>query len=219
MPVRGFFRFAHIDGLIPSDPAVYARLPKVESDESRTQGLDRLELIRFLQVAQTITVHHGALAHLLGINALRASEAAAVRIEDYQDTLRGHRVLHLVGKGNKPTTMPVTVPVLRVLEACRGQRTEGPLVLRPVSGKPIDRRDAYRMVARIAKVSGIQHHISPHSLRHAAITNALDAGVPLRDAQILARHADPRTTEHYDRARGNLDRYGVQFLTAYVAGV
>jgi integrase/recombinase XerD len=34
-------------------------------------------------------------------------------------------------------------------------------------------------------------------MRHAAITEALDAGVPLRDAQILARHADPRTT-HYD---------------------
>ena len=75
------------------------------------------------------------------------------------------------------------------------------------------------MVARIAKAAGIPRHISPHSLRHAAITNALDAGVPLRDAQILARHADPRTTEHYDRARGNLDRHGVHFLTAYVAGV
>lgn len=217
--VRGFFRFAHIDGLIVSDPAVYARLPKVHRDESRTQGLDRLELIRFLQVAQTLTVHHGALAHLLGINALRASEAAAVRIDDYADTLRGHRVLHLVGKGNKPATMPITVPVLRVLEACRGQRTTGQLILRPVSGKPIDRRDVYRMVTRIAKVAGIPRHISPHSLRHAAITNALDAGVPLRDAQILARHADPRTTEHYDRARGNLDRHAVHFLTAYVAGV
>src|SRR5450830_669597 len=45
--VRGYFRFAHIDGLVPSDPAVYARLPKVHGDESRTQGLDRLELIRF----------------------------------------------------------------------------------------------------------------------------------------------------------------------------
>ena len=217
--VRGFFRFAHVDGLISADPAVYARLPKVQRDESRTQGLDRLELIRFLQVAQTISVHHGALAFLLGINALRASEAAAVHIEHYADTLRGHRVLHLVGKGNKPATMPVTVPVLRVLEACRGQRTSGPLVLRPVSGKPIDRRDAYRMVTRIAKTAKIPRHISPHSLRHAAITNALDAGVPLRDAQILARHADPRTTEHYDRARGNLDRHGVHFLTAYVAGV
>jgi site-specific recombinase XerD len=217
--VRGFFRFAHIDGRTPADPAVYARLPKVHADESRTQGLDRLELIRFLQVAQTITVHHGALAYLLGINALRASEAAAVRIEDYARTLRGHRVLHLVGKGNKPATMPITVPVLRVLEACRGDRTHGRLILRPNSGNPVDRRDVYRMVQRIARAAAIPRHISPHSLRHAAITNALDAGVPLRDAQILARHADPRTTEHYDRARGNLDRHGVHFLTAYVAGV
>jgi integrase/recombinase XerD len=217
--VRGFFRFAHIDGLIAADPAVYARLPKLHHDESRTQGLDRLELIRFLQVAQTVTVHHGALAYLLGINALRASEAAGVRIEDYRETLRGHRVLHVVGKGDKPATMPLTLPVLRVLEACRGDRATGRLILRPVSGKPVDRRDAYRMVRRIAKAAGIPRHISPHSLRHAAITNALDAGVPLRDAQILARHADPRTTEHYDRARGNLDRHGVHFLTAYVAGV
>jgi site-specific recombinase XerD len=69
------------------------------------------------------------------------------------------------------------------------------------------------------KAAAIPRHVSPHSLRHAAITNALDAGVPLRDAQILARHADPRTTQHYDRARGNLDRHGVHFLTAYVAGV
>ena len=115
--------------------------------------------------------------------------------------------------------LPITVPVLRVLEACRGERTDGPLILRPNSGNPVDRRDVYRMVARIAKAAAIPRHISPHSLRHAAITNALDAGVPLRDAQILARHADPRTTEHYDRARGNLDRHGVHFLTAYVAGV
>src|SRR3954469_16694702 len=126
--VRGFFRFAHIDGLITADPAVYARLPKVHADESRTQGLDRLELIRSLQGAQTLSVHHGALAFLLGINALRASEAAAVRIEDYRETLRGHRVLHLIGKGNKPATMPLTVPVLHVLEACRAERTSGPLI-------------------------------------------------------------------------------------------
>ena len=77
--VRGYFRFAHIDGLLGSDPAVFARLPKVHRDESRTHGRDRLELIRFLQVAQTIGVHLGALAYLLGINALRTSEAAAVR--------------------------------------------------------------------------------------------------------------------------------------------
>ena len=189
--VRGFFRYAHIDGVIAADPAVYRRTA-VHQEASRTHGLDRLELIRFLQVAQTISVHHGALAYLLGVNALRASEAAAVRIEDYQETLRGHRVLHLVGKGAKPATMPLTVPALRVLEPVAGNAPRGPLVLRPLSGKPIDRRDYYRMVVRIAKVAGIPRHISPHSLRQSAITNALDPGVSLRDAQILARHADTR---------------------------
>lgn len=83
----------------------------------------------------------------------------------------------------------------------------------------MDRRDVYLRVVPVARVTGIPRHISPHSLRNAAITNALDAGVPLRDAQILAPHADPRTTEHNDRARGNLDRHGVHFLSAYVAGV
>jgi hypothetical protein len=32
----------------------------------------------------------------------------------------------------------------------------------------------------------------------------LDAGVELRDVQVAARHADPRITRRYDRARKNL---------------
>lgn len=96
--------------------------------------------------------------------------------------------------------MPLTVPVLRVLEACRGQRATGPLILRPVSGQPVDRRDVYRMVTRIAKTAGIPRHISPHSLRHAAITNALDAGVPLRDAPGLGARSGARSF------RGQSDR-------------
>ena len=46
--------------------------------------------------------------------------------------------------------MPLTVPLLRALEACRGERTDGPLVLRPLTGKPVDRSEPYRMVLRIA---------------------------------------------------------------------
>jgi hypothetical protein len=35
----------------------------------------------------------------------------------------------------------------------------------------------------------------------------LDAGVSLRDVQIAARHADPRTTMRFNRACKNLDRH------------
>jgi integrase/recombinase XerD len=38
-------------------------------------------------------------------------------------------------------------------------------------------------------------------LRHTFVTTMLDAGVSLRDVQIAARHADPRATMRYDRAR------------------
>jgi len=45
----------------------------------------------------------------------------------------------------------------------------------------------------------------------------LDAGVDLRDVQIAARHADPRTTMRYDRAKKNLDRHPNYILAAYMA--
>ena len=57
-----------------------------------------------------------------------------------------------------------------------------------------------------------------HTLRHAFITAALDAGVPLRDVQEAASHADPRTTMRYDRARGSLDRHATYIVAAYLAG-
>ena len=45
-----------------------------------------------------------------------------------------------------------------------------------------------------------------------------DAGVPLRDVQEAASHADPRTTMRYDRARGSLDRHATYIVAAYIAG-
>ena len=47
---------------------------------------------------------------------------------------------------------------------------------------------------------------------------ALDAGVPLRDVQIAARHADSRTTTIYDRRRENFDRHAAYVVVAFVAG-
>lgn len=42
--------------------------------------------------------------------------------------------------------------------------------------------------------------------------------VPLRDVQITARHADPRTTTIYDRRRQNFDRHAAYVVVAFVAG-
>jgi integrase len=77
---------------------------------------------------------------------------------------------------------------------------------------------AARIVRWAARRAGITKPVGPHTLRHAFITAALDAGVPLRDVQEAASDADPRTTIRYDRARTSLDRHATCIAAAFVAG-
>jgi integrase/recombinase XerD len=68
-------------------------------------------------------------------------------------------------------------------------------------GRRLDRHGAGRIVRKTARRAGIGKAVAPHTLRNAFITAALDAGMPLRDVQEAASHADPRTTMRYDNSR------------------
>lgn len=59
----------------------------------------------------------------------------------------------------------------------------------------------------------------PHSpeFRARAVGLPRMLGVPFRDVQIAARHADPRTTTIYDRRR-RTDRHAAYVVVAFVAG-
>lgn len=85
-------------------------------------------------------------------------------------------------------------------------------------GQRLDRHGAGRIVREVARRAGITKAVTPHTLRHAFITAALDAAVPLCDVQEVASHADPRTTMRPERARGSLDRHATYIVAAYIAG-
>jgi integrase/recombinase XerD len=104
----------------------------------------------------------------------------------------------------------------RTIDLAVGERRDGPILVRR-DGHRLDRRTAHRWVRSIGKQAGIGL-VHPHMLRAAFIMAALDAAVPLRDAQLAARHADPRTTTIYDRRRLNFDRHAAYVVVAFVAG-
>jgi integrase/recombinase XerD len=213
--VAGFYKMAVIDGFVAASPAEYVRRPRIDT-ESATLGLDRMELSAFVaQGAAGGPVDH-ALACLLGLLGLRVSEACSINVEDFS-LERGHRTVTVLGKGSKLAVIPLPPRIARAVDLAAGERKSGPLLLTR-AGNRMNRHAATRIVRRLAKKAGVTKHISPHSLRHSFITAALDAGVPLRDVQIAARHADPRTTTRYDRARNNLDRHASYIVTAFVAG-
>ena len=114
-------------------------------------------------------------------------------------------------------TIPLAPRTARAIDLAIGERCDGPIFL-AADGRRLDRHGAARIVRRVAGRAGISKPVGPHTLRHAFITAALDAGVPLRDVQEAASHADPRTTIRYDRARGSLDRHATYIVTAYLAG-
>jgi integrase/recombinase XerD len=213
--VAGFYRYAEQEGLILRSPAVHVRRPRLDY-ESHTVGLDRNELGALLVAAGLAGATEHALVSLLGLNGLRISEALSVDIDDLH-VERGHRTLTVLRKGGKIVTMPLAPRVARAMDLAIGDRPGGPVFL-AASGRRMDRHAASRIVRRVARAAGLDKHIAPHSLRHAFITAALDAGVPLRDVQEAASHADPRTTMRYDRGRQSLDRHATYIVATFVAG-
>jgi integrase/recombinase XerD len=122
-----------------------------------------------------------------------------------------------VRKGGKIVIIPMAPRTARAIDLAVGERCDGPIFV-GVDGRRIDRHAAGRIVRRIAPRAGIAKRVGPHTLRHAFITAALDAGVPLRDVQEAASHADPRTTMRYDRARVSLDRHATYIVATFLAG-
>lgn len=143
------------------------------------------------------------------------SEACATSIEDMAFE-RGHRVLRIVGKGNKPALIPLVPRTARTIDLAIGERRDGPILQRH-DGQRLDRRTAHRWVRSIGKRAelGLVHS---HMLRAAFIMAALDDGAPLREVQVAARRADPRTTTVYDRRRQDFDRHAAYVVVAFVAG-
>lgn len=209
--------YAWLEGedFIVKNPAAHVRRPKVSMD-SPTLGLDRAELGSLLYVAERARSSEYALVCLMGLNGLRVSEACGAEITALS-TERGHRTLSIVGKGSKKALLPLAPRTARAVDLAVGERHTGRIVL-DTRGLPMARHSAAWVITKLAKRARIAKHITPHSLRHSFITAALDAGVPLRDVQDGARHADPRTTMRYDRARHSLDRHCTYIVAAFVAG-
>jgi integrase len=189
--------------------------PATEGAPVTRPRLDRREFGTFLYTAERFDRDHAALAVLLGLNGLRVSEACGTSVEDIAFD-HGHRTLRVLGKGNKPAMVPLVPRAARTLDLAIGERSKGP-ILRRKDGNRLDRRTAHRWIRSIGKRAGLGV-VHPHMLRSAFIMAALDAGVPLRDVQIAARHADPRTTTIYDRRREDFDRHAAYVVVAFVAG-
>jgi site-specific recombinase XerD len=214
--LSGFYTTCVVDGVLEHSPADYVRRPHVPP-ESPTLGLSHLQFEAMLTASRdSENLNDHALVAMLGLLGLRIFEATGSNVEALSEA-RGHRVLRVHGKGDKIASVPLPPAVARAIDRAVDKRASGPILLN-TQGRRMDRHSATRRLRHLAKQAGVTtDRMHPHMLRHTYVTTMLDAGVDLRDVQIAARHADPRTTMRYDRARANLDRHPNYILAAYMA--
>jgi len=230
--IGSFYRYCLSHGLVGVDPTAGVARPRVDPDYTATIGLTREQGRALIAAADAdqgrARLRSAAVIRLLLHNALRVDEVLGADVADLGAD-RGHQVLTVLGKGNRRAKVPLSPATLQALHTYLDDRADraghvawlgmaGPL-LTTTSGGRMRPSQLWELVRRLAATAGIAEwaQLSAHSLRHTAITMALDAGVPLRDVQDYARHRDARTTRRYDHSRDSLDRNAAYAVAAYLA--
>lgn len=179
-----------------------------------TSGVDVASIKRMLAVSDSETVkgkRDYAILRLLWENALRRNELASCNVGDFDaDSM----TMAILGKGRGSqkeliALSPATVAAIQQWLDARGgdRRSDQPLftsLSNNRSGHRMTCNAIYNLVCETARAAGIGKKMSPHRIRHSAITAALDAtNGNVRDVQKLSRHRNVETLMRYDDARNN----------------
>lgn len=123
--------------------------------------------------------------------ALRRFEIAKAEWGRFDPQMEWYRV---TGKRDKTATLPVHDILRSELEPHRGA---GWLFPGRFNG-PINSATCWTWIDMVSKEANVRY-MTPHRLRHTALTWAVDSGKQLRDVQVFARHSDPAMTARYTR--------------------
>lgn len=227
--VRSLLRMAFRLGLCVTDGHGLIQGEKVWPYRD-TRGV-RLDVLQRLLAAPDRTTARGlrdeAILRLLVENALRRAEVCALSVRDFD---HAGRRLHILGKGRGTQREYVTLSgkaadaiAAYVARAGHGSMPDAPLFRnadhRPRhAGARLTPDGLYFLVRRYGRAIG-HPDLTPHKLRHSAITCALDAtGGDIRRVQRLSRHADIRTLTIYDDNRADMQGEVTELLSALLPG-
>jgi integrase/recombinase XerD len=141
------------------------------------------------------------LIRMLYKTGCRVSELIKIRWSDIVDYGSGAGIIKVMGKGEKERSVLLSGSIWEELLAWRKGASPDDWVFPGQKGKHLHRSSINRLLDRLAVKTGIKVDVSPHWLRHAHVSHALDRGAPVHLVQANVGHSDIRTTQLYCHAR------------------
>ena len=198
--LRGFYDYLKREGLVNTNiykliknPKLEKKLPNVLNDEE----IDKI--FAFPKGEKPKDILTRVLFEVIYATGIRISEFINIKESDIDFTEGSIRIL---GKGKKERIVYfgeyaslALKDYLVVREKIKKEDTD--YLFLNVSGYRLKRRSAEQIVYDWINNVSINHHISPHTLRHTFATSLLTHGADIRTVQELLGHEKLGTTQIY----------------------
>ncbi len=206
--VKSLFSFGHRIGYLAYNVTAAVGLPTVP-DQLNERILSEDAVKRILK--QEDNLRNSALLMVFYASGARVSELSHLFWGAFMDrgTENGRPVgqITLLGKGQKTRTVLLSagawasVQALHQAEQAAGFGGRTDPVFRSRKGGPLGRQMLWRLVRAAARRAGLEEAVSPHWLRHAHASHALDNGAPTHLVKETLGHKSLLTTTRYTHAK------------------
>jgi len=194
--IKSLLSFAHLIGYLPVNVGAAEKLPAVKDTlAERIVSLDVVALV----IAGERSARNRTLLRVLYYSGLRASEVCGLRWRDVASRDGGAVQVTVQGKGGKTRAVVLPAHVAAELLALRGEaRGDDPVFLG--RGGALTSGQVWRIVKAAGARAGVPD-MSPHWLRHACASHALERGATTALVRDTLGHASLATTSRYLHAR------------------
>ncbi len=198
--VRSLLTFGQRTGYLQFNVGAAIR-PLPQADRLAERILAERDTLNLLHAAGAPTPQgrrNQALLQFLYYTGARVAEACGLQWRDLQDLAGARPVVAIHGKGGRTRHVALPLDCARALGPLQPEPREpaGP-VFRTRSGRPLVRWAATQIVQAAALRAGLTERVSPHWLRHAHASHALDRGAAVHVVQHTLGHASLATTTRY----------------------
>ncbi len=195
--VKSLLSFGHETGYLPFNVGSAVKL-KPNRDPLAQRILSEADIIRLIEC--TPAGRDQVMLRLMYSSGVRVSELVALRWSDIEARSDAGQIT-VFGKGGKTRSILLNPKAWQALTSLRGGAAAADPIFRSRKGGRLDSSQVRRIVYAAAQRAGLAPQVSPHWLRHAHASHALDRGAPIHLVQATLGHASVATTGRYLHAR------------------
>ncbi len=201
--IKSFYNYLLLENRIKINPTKLLESPKTGRHLPDTLSIEEIDqLITAIDLSKPEGHRNKAMLETLYSSGLRVTELIQLKITNLK---LADGYIQIIGKGNKERIVPIgKIAIKQIMlykdefrRLIRVKKGFEDILFLNRRGTGISRNMIFMIIKELAKTSGINKKIGPHTFRHSFATHLIEGGADLRAVQEMLGHESITTTEIY----------------------